>query len=56
VGVGQLREITLVAFSGSKIPAWVLDGGTIFSTKTRFSRGIKRFAISETNKETKMKK
>jgi len=49
VGVVVIEEIrpTLVAFSGSKIPALVLTGGTTFSIKTRFSSGIKRLAISE---------
>lgn len=38
-------NLTLAVFSGSNIPAAVLDGGVIFSIKTRFSRGIKRLAI-----------
>ena len=40
-------EITWAVFSGSKIPALVLDGGTIFSTKMRFRVGIRRFAMGE---------
>lgn len=43
---------TWLVFSGSKIPAFVLDGGTIFSTKTLFREGIKRFAMwSEGNED-----
>lgn len=43
---------TWLVFSGSKIPAFVLDGGRIFSTKTLFREGIKRFAMwSEGNED-----
>lgn len=41
----KLKRITLVVFSGSKIPEEVLEGGTIFSTKIRLNAGTKRFAI-----------
>lgn len=37
---------TLEDFSGRRMPAVVLDGGTIFSTRTLLSVGISRFAIS----------
>lgn len=40
-----MKKLTLVVFSGSKIPALVLDGGIIFSIKTRFKDGIRRLAI-----------
>lgn len=36
-------------FSGSRMPAEVLEGGTIFSTRTRFRLGINLFAISTSN-------
>ena len=36
---------TLVDVSGRRIPAVVLEGGTIFSTRTRLRVGIKRLAI-----------
>lgn len=42
----QNEQITLLVFSGRRIPAVVFDGGVIFSTKTRFRSGIKRLAIS----------
>lgn len=34
---------TLVVLSGRRIPALVLEGGTTFSTSTRFREGISRF-------------
>lgn len=37
----------MVVFSGSKIPEFVLEGGTIFSMRTRLRDGIKRFAIEK---------
>lgn len=46
MGVNEEGEwITLVDFSGNKIPAFVFEGGTIFSTRIRLSNGTKRFAI-----------
>ena len=36
-----------MVFSGSKIPEFVLAGGTIFSMRTRLRDGIKRFAIEK---------
>lgn len=41
------KVYTLVVFSGSKIPAVVFEGGTIFSTKILLKAGIKRFAIAK---------
>jgi hypothetical protein len=40
-------KLTWEVFSGRRIPAEVLEGGTIFSTRMRLKVGIKRFAISE---------
>lgn len=37
--------VTLLVLLGSKIPALVLEGGTIFSIRTRLREGINRFAI-----------
>ncbi|RWW74965.1 hypothetical protein BHE74_00017041 [Ensete ventricosum] len=36
-----------------RIPALVLEGGTIFSTRTRLKRGIRRFAIDGRKKKAK---
>ena len=40
---GSDLKITLVEDSGRRIPALVLEGGTIFSTRTRLRVGIRRF-------------
>lgn len=39
------KQITLAEASGRRIPALVLEGGTIFSMRTRLRVGIRRFAI-----------
>lgn len=37
--------VTLADDSGRRMPAVVLEGGTIFSIRTRLRVGIRRFAI-----------
>lgn len=45
---------TLDIFSGRRMPALVLEGGTIFSTRMRLNKGIKRFAMDDLNQKAEM--